>query len=111
MLLKNVEQKNWKFLEHNNLAAVVEQRPQRAASMLACLAPSSARSCPSSMCPGRVSTAWQIILFLFVCFLVIPSSPLVVTIQPESVEWNKSQWQSLLQDSRLDALYQGLYRK
>ena len=41
-----------------------------AASRLACLARSSARSCPSNICPGRLSTAWLFSLVVFSCRIV-----------------------------------------
>ena len=43
------------------------RRPQHAVSELACLVLSSARSCCSSMCPGRLSTAWLVCLVVFSC--------------------------------------------
>ena len=43
------------------------QRPQHAVSKLACLVQSSAISCRSSICPGRLSTAWLVSLIAFSC--------------------------------------------
>ena len=44
---------------------MVGQRPQHAASKLACLVLSSARSCPScSICLGRLTTAWLVSLVI-----------------------------------------------
>ena len=44
---------------------VVGLRPQHAVSKFACLVQSSAISCRSSICPGRLSTAWLISLVVF----------------------------------------------
>ena len=44
--------------------------PQQAASKLACLVLSSARSCPASVCPGRVYTAWLVSLVVVSCCMV-----------------------------------------
>ena len=42
------------------LCPVVGRRPQHAVSKLPCLVLSSAISCPSSICLGRLSTAWLV---------------------------------------------------
>ena len=52
------------------LCPVIGRRPQHAVSKLACLVQSSARSCRSSMCQGRLSTAWQVSLVVFYCHVV-----------------------------------------
>ena len=44
--------------------------PQHAVSKLPCLVLSSARSCPSWICPGRLSTAWLVSLVVFSCHMV-----------------------------------------
>ena len=49
------------------LCPVVWRRPQHAVSKLPCLVPSSAISCGSSICPGRLSTASLVSLVLFSC--------------------------------------------
>ena len=49
------------------LCPVVGRRPQHAVSKLACLVQSSVRSCRSSICPGRLSTAWPVSLVVFSC--------------------------------------------
>ena len=49
------------------LCHVVGRRPQHAVSKLACLVQSSARSCRSSICPGRLSTAWLVSVVVFSC--------------------------------------------
>ena len=41
--------------------------PQHAVSMLTCHVLSSARSCHSSICPGRLSTVWLVSLVVFSC--------------------------------------------
>ena len=43
---------------------VVGRMSKHAACKLACHALSSARSCPSSICPGRLSTGWLVSLVL-----------------------------------------------
>ena len=45
-------------------------RPQHAVSKLPCLGLSSAISCCSSICPGRLSTAWLVSLVAFSCHMV-----------------------------------------
>ena len=51
---------------------MVGRRPQHAVSMLACFVLSSARSCRSSICLGRLSTAWPVSLVIF--FVIWSSS-------------------------------------
>ena len=46
---------------------MVGRRPQHAVSKLPCLVMSSARSCRSSICPGRLSAAWLVSLVVFSC--------------------------------------------
>ena len=41
-----------------------------AVSKLPCIVLSSARSCCSSICPGRLSTPWLVSLFVFSCHMV-----------------------------------------
>ena len=53
------------------LCPVVGRRPQHAVSKLPCLVLSSAISCRSSMCPGRLSTAWLVSLVVFSCQRVV----------------------------------------
>ena len=55
------------FIAGLQLCPVVGQRPQHAVSKLVCLVQSSARSCCSSICPGRLSTAWLVSLVVFSC--------------------------------------------
>ena len=60
------------FNNHQHHWAAVVSRgwarmPQHAVSKLACRAMSSARSCRSSICPGRLSTAWLVSLVVFSC--------------------------------------------
>ena len=52
------------------LCPVVGRRPQHAVSKLPCLVLSSARSCRSSICLGRLSTAWLVSLVVFSCRMV-----------------------------------------
>ncbi len=52
------------------LCPVVGRRPQHAVSKLPCLVLSSAISCRSNICPGRLSTAWLISLDVFSCYMV-----------------------------------------
>ena len=52
------------------LCTVVGRRPQHAASKLASLVLSSVRSCRSSICPDRLSTAWLVSLVAFSCRMV-----------------------------------------
>ena len=47
------------------LCPVVGRRPQHAVSKLPCLVLSSAISCRSSICPGRLSIAWLVSLVVF----------------------------------------------
>ena len=47
------------------LCPVVGRRPHHAVSKLACLVQSSTRSCRSSICPGRLSTAWLVFFVVF----------------------------------------------
>ena len=49
------------------LCPVVGRRPQHAVSKLPCLVLSSAMSCRSSICPGRLSIAWLVSLVVFSC--------------------------------------------
>ena len=49
---------------------VVGRRPQHAVSKLPCLVLSSAISCRSSICLGRLSTAWLVSLVVFSCHMV-----------------------------------------
>ena len=49
------------------LYPVVGRRPQHAVSKLPCLVLSSTRSCSSSICSGRLSTAWLVFLVVFSC--------------------------------------------
>ena len=46
---------------------MVGRRPRHAVSKLPCLVLSSAMSCRSSICPGRLSTAWLVSLVVFYC--------------------------------------------
>ena len=57
------------------LCPVVGRRPQHAVSKLACLVHSSARSCRSGICPGRLSTAWLVSLVVFSCHNMCLWSP------------------------------------
>ena len=52
------------------LCAVVGRIPQHAVSKLPCLVLSSAISCRSSICLGRLSTAWLFSLVVFSCYMV-----------------------------------------
>ena len=52
------------------LCPVVGLRPQHAVSKLPCLVLSSAISCRSSICPGRLSIAWLVSLVVFSCHMV-----------------------------------------
>ena len=52
------------------LCPVVGRRPQLAVSKLPCLVLSSAISCRSSICPGRLPTAWLVSLVVFSCHMV-----------------------------------------
>ena len=52
------------------LCPVVGRRPQHAVSKWPCLVLSSAISCCSSICPGRLSTAWRVSLDVFSCHMV-----------------------------------------
>ena len=52
------------------LCPVVARRPQHVVSKLPCLVLSSAISCRSSICPGRLSTAWLVSLDVFSCHMV-----------------------------------------
>ena len=52
------------------LCPVVGRRPQHAVSKLPCLVLSSAISCRSSICPGRLSIAWLVSLVVFSCHMV-----------------------------------------
>ena len=52
------------------LCPVVWRRPQHVVSKLPCLVLFSAISCRSSICSGRLSTAWLISLVVFSCHLV-----------------------------------------
>ena len=52
------------------LCPVVGRRPRHAVSKLPCLVLSSAISCRSSTCPGRLSTVWLVSLVVFSCHLV-----------------------------------------
>ena len=47
------------------LCPVVGRMPRHAVSKLAYIVQSSARSCRSSICPGRLSTAWLVSLVVF----------------------------------------------
>ena len=49
------------------LCPVVGRRPQHVVSKWPCLVLSSAISCHSSICPGRLSTAWLVSLVVFSC--------------------------------------------
>ena len=49
------------------LCPVVGRRPRHAVSKLPCLVLSSARSFPSSICPGRLSIAWLVSIVVFSC--------------------------------------------
>ena len=49
------------------LCPVVGRRPQHAVSKLTCLMLSSTISCRSSICLGRLSTAWLVSLVVFSC--------------------------------------------
>ena len=52
------------------LCPVVGRRPQQLVSKLPCLVLSSAISCCSSICPGRLSTAWLVCLDVCSCHMV-----------------------------------------
>ena len=52
------------------LCPVVGRWPQHAVSKLPCLVLSSAISCRSSICPGRLSIAWLVSLVVFSCHMV-----------------------------------------
>ena len=52
------------------LCPVVGRWPQHAVSKLPCLVLSSAVSCRSSICPGRLSIAWLVSLVVFSCHMV-----------------------------------------
>ena len=54
------------------LCPMVGRRPQHAVPKLPCqcLVLSSAMSCRSSICPGRLSTAWLVSLVVFSCHMV-----------------------------------------
>ena len=52
------------------LCPVVGRRPQHAVSKRPCLMLSSAISCRSSICPGRLSIAWLVSLVVFSCHMV-----------------------------------------
>ena len=52
------------------LCPVVGRRPQHVVSKWPCLVLSSAISCCSSICPGRLSTAWLVSLDVFSCHMV-----------------------------------------
>ena len=52
------------------LCPVVGRRPQHVVSKLPCLVLSSATSCRSSICSGRLSTAWLVSLVVFSCHIV-----------------------------------------
>ena len=52
------------------LCPVVGRRPQHVVSKWPCLVLSSAISCRSSICPGRLSTAWLVSLVVFSCHMV-----------------------------------------
>ena len=49
---------------------MVGRRPQHVVSKWPCLVVSSAISCCSSICPGRLSTAWLVSLVVFSCHVV-----------------------------------------
>ena len=49
---------------------MVGRRPQHAVSKLACPVLSSVISCRSSICPGRLSTAWLVSLVVFSCHVL-----------------------------------------
>ena len=49
------------------MCPVVGRRPQHAVSKVPCLVLSSAISCRSSICLGRLSTAWLVSLVVFSC--------------------------------------------
>ena len=55
------------------LCPVVGRRPQHAVSKLPCLVLSSAISCRSSICLGRLSTDWLVSLLVFSCHIWSPS--------------------------------------
>ena len=52
------------------LCPVVGRRPQHVVSKWPCHVLSSAISCRSSICPGRLSTAWLVSLDVFSCHMV-----------------------------------------
>ena len=52
------------------LCPMVGRKPQHVVSKLPCLVLSSAISCRSSICPGRLSTAWLVSLVVFSCHMV-----------------------------------------
>ena len=58
------------FIIRQPLCPVVGRRPQHAVSKLPCLVLSSAISCRSSICPGRLSIAWLVSLVVFSCHMV-----------------------------------------
>ena len=55
------------IISRQPLCPVVGRRPQHAVSKSPCLVLSSAISCRSSICPGRLSTAWLVYLVVFSC--------------------------------------------
>ena len=58
---------------HQHWAAVVSRGWAKAAAchlQVACFVPSSARSCRSSICPGRLSIACLVSLVVFSCNMV-----------------------------------------
>ena len=59
--LTSILQSEFIIIIRQPLCPVVGRRPQHAVSKLACLMLSSARSCRSSICPGRLSTAFLVI--------------------------------------------------
>ena len=58
------------FIIRQPLCPVVGRRPQHVVSKLPCIVLSSAISCRSSICPGRLSTAWLVSLVVFSCHMV-----------------------------------------
>ena len=59
-----------KLIIRQPLCPVVGRRPQHVVSKLPCLVLYSAISCRSSICPGRLSTAWLVSLVVFSCHMV-----------------------------------------
>ena len=59
------------FIIRQSLCPVVGRRPQHAVSKLPCIVLSAAISCRSSICLGRLSTAWLVSLVVFSCHIMV----------------------------------------